>query len=404
MSQDILKFEQTVKTPVSRVYQAFTNATYLREWLCDVSTVNPKPGGRIYMAWNNGYYSCGEYTALEEDQSIAFTWHGRGEPGQTEVKIDLTNLNGSTLVTLLHGGIGTGEAWENTRQEIQDGWQTSLENLASVLETGEDLRFILRPMLGITLNDFNAEIANQLEIPVKRGIRVDDTVDGMGAQKAGLQSDDVIVAIAGKKADDFASLSYALNGLKAGEIVEVEFYRGPELIKVMMELSRRPLPDVPETTSELAKAVEVRYREMQKQLETFLDGVTEEEASYKISPEEWNVKEVLAHLLQGERFYHFYIAELVSGQERWADDYAGNLQAAIDATVTVFPTLEKIYAELKRIRQETVVLFNKLPASFAEQKGSFWRLAYGALEQPYYHDNAHIEQMKNSIEAARASS
>lgn len=170
-----------------------------------------------------------------------------------------------------------------------------------------------------------------------------------------------------------------------------------------MELSRRPLPEVPESTAELAKAIEMRYRENQQRFEAFLEGVTEEEASYKISPEEWNVKEVLAHLLQGERFYHFYIAELVSGYERWADDYGGNLQAAIDATVSVYPTLEIIYAELKRARQETIAIFNKLPANFANQKGSFWRLAYDALQEPY-HDTAHIDQMRNSIEAARAAS
>lgn len=403
MTLDILKFEQTVNAPAAQVYKAFTNATSLREWLCDVATVNPKPGGRMYLAWNNGYYTCGEYTALDEDQSIAFTWLGRGEPGQTEVKVELSDLNGSTQINLLHGGIKTGEDWDNTRREIQDGWQTSLENLASVLETGEDLRFVLRPMVGITLTDFNPEVAKQLGVPVKHGIRIDDTVEGMGARKAGLQSDDVIVAVGGKKADDFASLSSALNGLKAGDVVEVEYYRGSENKKLMMELSRRPLPEVPESTAELAKAIEMRYRENQQRFEAFLEGVTEEEASYKISPEEWNVKEVLAHLLQGERFYHFYIAELVSGYERWADDYGGNLQAAIDATVSVYPTLEIIYAELKRARQETIAIFNKLPANFTNQKGSFWRLAYDALQEPY-HDTAHIDQMRNSIEAARAAS
>jgi len=401
MSNDFLKFEQTIKAPPSQVYQAFTNATALREWCCDVATIDPIPGGRLYMAWNAGFYTSGEYTALEKDKTINFTWHGRGEPGPTNVEVALEKSASGTQVTLIHSGIGSSSESEQPRVEFQKGWTNGLKNLASVLETGEDIRFISRPMMGITLTDFNEEIAAQFEIPITKGIRLDGTVESMGAEAAGLQKDDVIVGLNGKDAVDFSSLTNALNGLQAGDTTEVVFYRGAEKKSVMMELSRRPIPDIPDSIVELSIALEKKYLEIEPQLNEFLGGITEEEAGFKPSSDEWSVKEVLAHLIQGERFYQFYVAELVGSQERWSDDYAGNLQASITAIVEIYPTLADIQAELKRCRQETVKLFSKLPAEFVERKGSYWRLAYGALEGNF-HDLAHLEQMQTSVQAARA--
>jgi membrane-associated protease RseP (regulator of RpoE activity) len=256
-------------------------------------------------------------------------------------------------------------------------------------------------MLGITLTDFNEEIASQLGVPVKKGIRIDGTVEGMGAQAAGLEKDDVIVSMNGKPADDFPLLTSALTGLSAGDTTEVKFYRGGEKKTVMMELSRRPIPDIPDTAAELSQALEKKNLGIETQLNDFLDSITEEEANYKSSADDWSVKEILAHLIQGERFYHFYIAELAGNQERWSDDYVGNLEAFIDATVASYPTLNDMRDALKRARVETVLLIAHLPAEFVERKGSYWRLAYGALEGTF-HDVAHIEQMKTAVEAARA--
>ena len=195
MSKQSLEFEQHIRVPPSQVYYAFTNATALREWLCDVATTLPQPGGRLYLAWHRGYYACGEYTALEKDKEVAFTWQGRGEPGQTQVRVSLSEKDDGTLVSLAHERIGAGEGWAQPAREFQTGWKNGLENLTSVLETGEDLRFTLRPMLGIIGNDFTPEQAKALGVPVTEGLRLGGVVEGLGAQNAGLQADDVIVGM-----------------------------------------------------------------------------------------------------------------------------------------------------------------------------------------------------------------
>jgi uncharacterized protein YndB with AHSA1/START domain len=400
MNNKTFTFEQLIKARPSLVYHAFTNSTVLHEWMCDLATANPKPGGRLYMAWNSGFYMAGEYFTLEPDRQIIFSWYGRGEPTPSLVRVTLEEKENGTLVHLSHEQVGSGIEWENTVKEIQDGWKSSLENLASVLETGHDLRFTLRPMLGIYPGEYNAEIAQKLGVPMATGLRLDGVADGMGAQIAGLQTNDVLVRLGGHDLIDYADLTAALQNKRAGDTVEVVFYRGGEKMTVMMELSHRQLPDIPSSLHDLAAAVREQYAQMDAELDQFFAGVSEEEAAYKPALDEWSAKEVLAHLIHAEQFWRQHTTELVGSQESWTDDFAGNWQGAIDATLTAYPSLQELLAQLKLQCIETQALFAKLPEQILERKGTYWRLASEALQTPY-HLRTHIQQMQAAIEAAR---
>jgi len=400
MSSQTLSFTQLVKTSPESVYDAFTNATQLREWLCNVATVVPRPGGRIYLWWNSGYYTSGEFTLTKSGKEVTFSWHGRGEPAPTQVQVTFKAQDGGTLVSLDHTGMGAGDEWTQTISEMEKGWKTSLKNLASVQETGEDLRFVLRPMLGIILDEFNPEIAKRLGMPTSEGIRLSGTVEGMGAKSAGLQADDVIVSMGGIETINGSSLDNVLNAHRAGDDIEVVFYRGGEKKSVMMELSRRPIPDIPPTAKELSDGAEILYNEIKSMMDEFLEGVTEEEASFKPAPNEWSVKGNLAHFIQGERFFQQYIAELVDGYERFADDYGGNSDAFIEATIAAYPTIKEMVKEYKSNMAETLYFLANLPDEFVARKGAYWRLAYDLLQDPY-HFTAHLEQMQAALDAAR---
>jgi uncharacterized protein YndB with AHSA1/START domain len=400
MSSHTLTFTQSVNNSPESLYNAFTNATQLREWLCNVATVVPRPGGRIYLWWNSGYYTSGEFTHTDTGKEVSFTWHGRGEPDPTQVKVSFKAQDSSTLVSLDHSGMGTGDEWEQTISEIDKGWKTSLKNLASVQETGEDIRFVMRPMLGIILDEFNPEIARRLDTPISEGLRLSGAVEGMGAYSADLQADDVIVNMGGIETIDGNSLNNVLNAHRAGDEIEVIFFRGGKKKSVMMELSRRPIPDIPPTAKELADAVEILYNEIKSMLDEFLEGVTEDEASFKPAPDEWSLKGNLAHFIQGQRFYQQYIAELVDGYERFADGYGGNSDAFINATIAAYPTLKEMVHEYKSNMEETLYFLANLPDEFVARKGTYWRLAYGLLQDPY-HLTSHLEQMQATLDAAR---
>jgi uncharacterized protein YndB with AHSA1/START domain len=280
MSSDTLSFSQLIKTTPENAYRAFTNATDLRDWLCNVATVVPRPGGRFYLWWESGYYTVGEFTTAVPGEKVSFTWFGRGEPAPTQVEVTFTSQDGGTLVSLDHTGVGSGDLWSPVIEEMERGWKNAFENLASVCETGEDIRFVSRPMLGIMVDAFNEEVAKRLGVPETQGILISDTIEGMGAEAAGLSSDDVLISMGGMPTNDSVSLNSALNVNKAGDTVEVVYYRGAEKQSVMMTLSGRPIPEIPPTAQELADAMGRIYKQIESKLDDFLLGVNEEEASF----------------------------------------------------------------------------------------------------------------------------
>ncbi len=400
MSTRVLTFEQFIQATSQQICQAFTNASNLRNWLCDIATVDPRPGGRMYLAWNSGYYASGEYTTVEPGKEVAFVWYGRDDPNRSQVIITCQDQENGVKVILEHALPEEGQDWSRTIEEIEQGWHDSLENLASVLETGEDMRFTRRPMLGINLNDFTPEHAQQLGVPVTQGIRIDDVVDGLGAQAAGLQRDDVIVGLAGHAVKAFSDLANALTHKRAGDRVPVEIYRGSQKMTIEMTLSQRPLPEIPATLKGLVSQMRHTQGKIIDAINEFFKEVSEAEASFKPSPEEWSIKEVLAHLIQGERSFQDFVEDIVGGYERWADDYPGNLDAAVRATVDAYPSMNELIEALKRSYHESASLFAFLPAEILKRKAAYWRLAYSALETPY-HFYSHLEQMKRALEAAR---
>jgi len=155
------------------------------------------------------------------------------------------------------------------------------------------------------------------------------------------------------------------------------------------------------TTKELANAVAIKYKKIESRLDDFFDGVSEEEATYKPAHDEWSLKGNIAHFIQGERGFHTYIDGLVSGYERFADDYGGNEDVFIEATIAAYPTLQDMIQEYKRNKAETLNILANLPDDFVARKGSYWRLAHDLLQDPYHFDS-HMEQMQVVLEAARA--
>ena len=87
MSSDSLSFSQVINTTPENAYRAFTNATELRGWLCNVATVVTRPGGRLFMGWDCGFSSSGESTSVDPGKEVSFSWFGKGDPAQTPVEV-----------------------------------------------------------------------------------------------------------------------------------------------------------------------------------------------------------------------------------------------------------------------------------------------------------------------------
>jgi uncharacterized protein YndB with AHSA1/START domain len=394
-----LSFQRTIAAPPAELYRALTRSTHLREWLCDSAQSLVRANGHLFLAWNDGYTASGRYTTLVPGEEIGFTWQGQGDPAASQVHITITPANGGSQLSLEHSNIPEGPAVA----EMQRGWESSLENLQSVMETGDDLRLVRRPMLGVFIGEFTPAIAEKLGVPVQEGVRLEGTAEGLGARAAGLQPDDVIVAIAGRTVTDWPSLTSTLQTHRAGDRVQVEYYRGGEKMSTVMELSARRLPTVPDTAQELAGTIGRNYARSDAALDDLIASVSEEEADHRPAAEEWSVKEVLAHLIAGERENHTWIADMFMGAERLSDDYDNttNIQPRLQGIIAVYPTLPELVAELKRSEQETVATIAHLSADFAARKSSYVRLGRQILSADEGHAQTHFEQIQAAITAAR---
>ena len=398
-----LTFKRTIGVPPAEVYRAFVHATALRDWLCDAAQTDARPGGRLYVWMRSEFYAAGEFVKLEPGKKLVFTWFGRNEPAPTRVRVSFAAQGDSTSLILKHEQVGSGAKWAKTIQGIKDGWTESLENLQSVLETGIDLRVARTPRMGILIGDFNAEIAAQLDVPVKEGIRLEGTGEGTGAQAAGLQKDDVIVRLGGKKASDFPSLSTALQGHHAGDKVAVVFYRGAEKKTVRLELAAFPIPQVPATAAELAEAIRKGYAEVNAELAGMFEGVSEAEAEHHPAPEAWNVKEIVAHLIACERDFQSWVSDMLNDNviNDWLE-FRPNVLPRLRVMVTRFGTLSALMDELKHSQDETLALLAALPETFVARKHLYRRVATWMLDTvPQHYRGEHLGAMQAAIGSAR---
>lgn len=396
-----LTLKRDIAAPAAEIYRVFTRASAVRTWLCDAAQVDARKGGRLYLWWNDGYSAGGEFTAAEPGKKLAFSWRGNDEPDASRVQITLKEKDGHTTVKLAHT-VGVGKAWAKAAAGLEAGWESALENLQSVLETGEDLRIMRRPMLGIMgFSELDAETAAKLSVPVKEGIRIGGTVEGMGAHAAGLKSDDVVIRIGRTKLTRFAHIAVALQQHHAGDTVPVTFYRGAEKMILPMTLSRRPLPALPATAAELAEQVRQNAARDGAELAKLFEGVSEAEAGKRPEPNEWSAKDVLTHLITSERGTTDFISEMATDSERWYDNFDNDINIYPAGLLKAYPTVSALLEALKRAEAETIALLEALPPDYLARKRNYWRLCFGLLQGPS-HAAQHFDQIRNAIAAARS--
>jgi hypothetical protein len=244
-------------------------------------------------------------------------------------------------------------------------------------------------------------------VPETTGVRLEGTAEDSGARAAGLQKDDVIVRLAGKKVADYGSLGAALAGKHAGDVVPVVFYRGGEKMAVKLQLGAFPPRQVPETAQALAEAARAVYRNLNEALAGIFAGVSEAEASHRPSPNEWTLKEMLAHFIACERDMQSWAAELINGGNNAGEaqdslEYRPNVTARLQALVARCPTVPLLLEELERAEAESLALLAALPPEFVARKHLYRRLAAWVVEYVCdEHMEEHRDQFHATLEAAR---
>jgi S1-C subfamily serine protease len=117
------------------------------------------------------------------------------------------------------------------------------------LKAGETIE---RAYLGVRMSTVTPQLADDLNLAVDHGVLVVEVTPDSPADKAGMRGGrtntaqgipaggDVIVAIDGKQMRDDKAVADTIASHKAGDSVEIEYYRGNDKKTVTVELTKRP--------------------------------------------------------------------------------------------------------------------------------------------------------------------
>jgi uncharacterized protein YndB with AHSA1/START domain len=150
--------EKFINASPERIWKALTDGSEIEKWFFTSAETDPRPGGSYKMKWESkkdnlhNHNRWGNYLKFVPNKELQFEWRGLGKENKsghafdptdehlTIVTITLTPENNGTRVKLIHSGWGATPEWEASRKGHNEGWTFYLDNLASVIESGTDLR------------------------------------------------------------------------------------------------------------------------------------------------------------------------------------------------------------------------------------------------------------------------
>ncbi|MEX1023192.1 MAG: trypsin-like peptidase domain-containing protein [Dehalococcoidia bacterium] len=148
----------------------------------------------------------------------------------------LVNLQGEVIGinTLVAGSAGAGIPAQGIGFAI--AIDTAIPLAEEMIETGR----VVHPFVGINYVPLNSAVASQLGIQTTQGALIGGVQPGSPAEAAGLQADDVIVAIDGEPLVGESDLPEALDAREVDDQVEFEVRRGEETLTVEVTLGEAP--------------------------------------------------------------------------------------------------------------------------------------------------------------------
>lgn len=161
---------------------------------------------------------------------------------QTDAAINPGN-SGGALVNIAGQVIGINSMKISSDTVEGMGFAIPSNDVVEIIAELEANGEVVRPVLGISLLDLS-QISEQqqsavLELPdeVNSGVVVAQVEAGSAAEQGGLEQYDVIVGFNGEEITDTIELRQAIYSTDVGQEVEIEVYRGGELVTVKVTMT-----------------------------------------------------------------------------------------------------------------------------------------------------------------------
>jgi uncharacterized protein YndB with AHSA1/START domain len=128
----MIDYSIRIEAPAEMVFEMLTDGELLTEWVACEATADPRQGGEFRWVYENEDVVLGRFVKIEAPRRLvlAYGWEvpvSRAiPPGSTEVEITLEEVDGATLLRLLHRGLPPAEIESHT-----GGWRYFLGRLAA---------------------------------------------------------------------------------------------------------------------------------------------------------------------------------------------------------------------------------------------------------------------------------
>jgi uncharacterized protein YndB with AHSA1/START domain len=119
-----VRYERRYEATPEEVWAALTEPEQVRNWLAAM-TIEPRAGGRITFAWDNGHTDEGVVRVFDPPTTFEYTW----EEGESSVvRFELVSDGDGTVLILDHSKIVVDSA-----ASIGAGWHMHLDALDALL-------------------------------------------------------------------------------------------------------------------------------------------------------------------------------------------------------------------------------------------------------------------------------
>ncbi len=158
---------------------------------------------------------------------------------ETDAAINPGN-SGGPLVNLAGEVIGINSV-KTVQVEVEGvGYSISTREAMPIIEQLITTGFASHPWLGVSLYPVDQYVIERFGLTIDKGVFIVEVVAGSPADRAGLQSYDVITSFAGKETDTVDELILGIRGASIGEEVEIVYWRDNAEHTTYATLIRRP--------------------------------------------------------------------------------------------------------------------------------------------------------------------